>query len=81
MFYRYVRDYLKRDVSNTADISGFPDYSAVASYAQPTMAWAKGVALISGNVINGTICLDPLGSATRAQAATIFMNLRETVLK
>ena len=81
MFYRYVGGYLKQDVSGAADISTFPDYSSVADYAQAAMAWAKGVGLITGNKIGGTIYLDPLGAATRAQAATMFMNLCEKVLK
>ena len=81
MFYRYVGEYLKQDVSGAADIRTFPDYGSVASYAQAAMAWAKGVGLISGNEINGIIYLDPLGAATRAQAATMFMNLCERVLK
>ena len=81
MFYRYVGGYLKQDVSGAADIRTFPDYSSVADYAQAAMAWAKGVGLITGNEIGGTIYLDPLGAATRAQAATMFMNLCEKVLK
>ena len=81
MFYRYVGEYLKQDVSGAADIRTFPDYSSVADYAQAAMAWAKGVGLITGNKIGGTIYLDPLGAATRAQAATMFMNLCEKVLK
>ena len=75
MFYRYVGGYLKQDVSGAADIRTFPDYSSVEDYAQAAMAWAKGVGLITGNEINGTIYLDPKGAATRAQAATMFMNL------
>ena len=81
MFYRYVGEYLKQDVSGAADIRTFPDYSSVADYAQAAMAWAKGVGLITGNEIGSTIYLDPLGAATRAQAATMFMNLCEKVLK
>lgn len=81
MLYRYVGEYLKRDVSGSADLSTFPDSNQVSNYAQSAMAWAKGVGLISGNKIGNTIYLDPLGSSTRAQAATIFMNLCETVLK
>ena len=81
MFYRYVGEYLKQDVSGAADIRTFPDYSSVADYAQAAMAWAKGVGLITGNEIGSTIYLDPLGAATRAQAATMFMNLCERVLK
>ena len=81
MFYRYVGEYLKQDVSGAADIRTFPDYSSVEDYAQAAMAWAKGVGLITGNEIGGTIYLDPLGAATRAQAATMFMNLCEKVLK
>lgn len=81
MFYRYVGEYLKRDVSGNASITDFPDHSKVSNYAREAMTWGVSVRLISGNMIDGTVYLDPLGSATRAQAATMFMNLFETVLK
>ena len=80
ILYRYVKNWMQYDMSNTADLTVFPDSAQVDSYAVTAMAWAKGVGLITGNKIGGTIYLDPKGAATRAQAATIFMNLCEKVL-
>ena len=42
-------------------------------YAKDAMAWAVDAGLINGNTINGVVKLDPLGSANRAQIATILM--------
>lgn len=80
MLYRYAqyRDY---DVSQTADLSGFPDNSTVYEYAQTAMAWANANGLIQGNPVDGINYLDPLGNATRAQAATILMRFCENIAK
>ena len=42
------------------------------------MAWAVGAGLLNGK--DGGV-LDPGGSATRAEVATILMNYRENVIK
>ncbi len=80
MLYRYAqyRDY---DVSQTVDLSGFPDSGAVSTYAQAAMAWANANGLIQGNPVDGINYLDPLGNATRAQAATILMRFCENIAK
>lgn len=56
-----------------ASLNAFPDHSAVADYAQAAMQWAVGERIISGNVIDDQTLLDPTGTATRAQAAKIFL--------
>lgn len=61
------------DVSARGDLNGFPDARKVQSYARDAIAWAVGAELISGTVLNGKTLLDPQGSATRAQVATILM--------
>ena len=59
---------------NAAPISAFPDAGSVANWAYAAMSWAVGNGLIKGNAHdNGLDYLDPNGSATRAQTATIIM--------
>lgn len=56
-----------------ASLNAFPDRGAVADYAQAAMQWAVGERIISGSVIDDQTLLDPVGTATRAQAAKIFL--------
>lgn len=79
ILYRYTENVLGKDVSAAADLTAFPDYSSVSSYAKPAMAWASATGLINGNKIGGTVYLDPLGNATRAQVALILMNFCKNV--
>lgn len=79
ILYRYTQNYLKLNMSKTANISTFPDYNKVSSYARTAMAWANAQGLISGTAENGIVYLDPLGNATRAQTARILMVFCEVV--
>lgn len=74
IFYRYAKNVLNLDVSRTAALTAFPDHNRVSGYARDAMAWANAVGLINGTAVNGTVYLDPMGSAVRAQAARILMN-------
>ena len=72
--YRYTVKYAPEFTGNTAPISAFPDAGSVANWAYAAMSWAVGNGLILGNAHdNGLDYLDPNGSATRAQTATIIM--------
>ena len=72
--YRYTVKYAPEFTGNTAPISAFPDAGSVANWAYAAMSWAVGNGLIKGNAHdNGLDYLDPNGSATRAQTATIIM--------
>ncbi len=66
------------NVQAAGDLSAFSDVATVSPYAVEAMAWANGVALINGM---GDGVLAPQGSATRAQAATIFYRMCTTLLK
>lgn len=72
--YRYTVKYAPEFTGNAAPISAFPDAGSVANWAYAAMSWAVGNGLIKGNAHdNGPDYLDPNGSATRAQTATIIM--------
>ena len=69
ILYRYAQ-HKGMDVSRKADLSAYADAGQVSAYAGDAMAWAVGTGLIAG-VDSRT--LQPGGSATRAQVATILM--------
>ena len=77
ILYRYAA-YKGYDVSQKADLSGYTDATSISGYAKDALAWANAQKLITG-VTDTT--LNPQGSATRAQVATILMRLCETVVK
>ena len=74
MLYRYAQ-YKGYDVTGSAGLSGYADADSVSSWAEYAVAWAVDAGLISG-VGNNT--LNPQGSATRAEIATILMRFVET---
>ncbi len=64
-----------------ADLSGFPDADSVSDWAKDAMADAVGLGLISGASNGGQTYLNPQGSATREQVATILMEFCKNVKK
>ena len=64
-----------------ADLSGFPDAASVSDWAKDAMADAVGLGLISGASNGGQTYLNPQGSATREQVATILMEFCKNVKK
>ena len=73
MFYRCAK-YSKLDTSAKGDLSKFADGDQIAAWASDAMAWAVGAGLISGKTAN---VIDPTGTATRAEVATILMRFTE----
>lgn len=74
MMYRYAQ-YMKYDVSEKVDFSNFTDAYRVNDFAKEAMQWAVGSRMITGK--NGNTKLDPQGSASRAECATIMMRFVE----
>lgn len=72
ILYRYAKQ-KGYDVSKTAALTGFSDADKVSGYAFDAMQWAVAEELLKGS--NGK--LDPQGSATRAQVATILMRFMQ----
>ena len=64
-----------------ADLSSFPDAASVSDWAKDAMADAVALGLISGASNGGQTYLDPQGSATREQVATILMEFCKNVKK
>ena len=72
ILYRYAKQ-KGYDVSKSAALTGFSDADKVSGYAFDAMQWAVAEGLLQGS--NGK--LDPQGSATRAQVATILMRFMQ----
>ncbi len=77
VLYRYAK-YKGYDTSSLANISSYSDSQKVSVYAETAVAWANKAGIISGTDKN---LLNPSGSATRAQAASILMRFCENISK
>ena len=60
---------------NSAEARTFHDYDAISGWALTAMEWAVDAGLIGGKPGN---ILDPAGTATRAEVATILRNFHQT---
>ena len=80
---QYMFNVLKMERTWTpADLSAFPDGAQVSSWAKEAMQDAVALGLINGTKApDGLVYLDPQGSATRQQVATILMNFCQNVKK
>ncbi len=62
-------------VQNRAALSAFPDAASVSNFAKDAMCWAVAEGLINGKASGGVSYLQPKGTATRAECATILARL------
>lgn len=74
ILWRYAQ-YKGCDVSvgEDTDILSYGDAAEVAEYAIPAMQWACGSGMVEGKQDGNGLRLDPRGSTTRAQTATMMM--------
>ena len=70
MMFRYA-NYKKMDTSEEKDLSSFPDGGSVQAFAKDAMEWCTAKGIISGKG-NEPKILDPQGSTSRAECATII---------
>ena len=68
ILYRYAA-WKKWDVSQQGNLFQFADWDQIQEYARTPLAWASAAGLIQGKENN---ILDPAGTATRAQVATLL---------
>ena len=71
------------DVTGRADLSGFGDAKefdkAGNAWMVEPVQWAVDAGIISGMTVNGKNCVNPKGTATRAQAARMLMQFDELI--
>ena len=77
MLYNYAK-YKGYDLTAQGDLTAFPDGDSVQPWAETAMTWANGNQLINGHD-DGT--LEPGGTTTRAQAASILMRFDQNVVE
>ena len=77
ILYRYTAKYAPDATGNAASLAAYPDAGSVSAYARDAMAWAVGNGLIGGLPHDKTDYLEPGGSTTRAQVATILMRYEQ----
>ena len=69
ILYRYAQ-YKGYNTSARADLASYADSDQVSDYAVEALTWANGAGIVNGK---GDSMLDPLGKASRAEIATMFM--------
>ncbi len=67
MLYRYAQN-LGKEPQDDGALENFQDSAEISAWAVPAMSWAVGVGILSGGTDG---CLNPGGSATRAEAAAM----------
>lgn len=77
ILYRYA-ERKGKDMTIRGDLNGFADRDAISDYARDTVAWAVGVGLISGM---GDGSINPGGTASRAQVATILTRYCQNIME
>ena len=68
ILYRYAQSE-NENVSASADLSGFTDLSSISDWALGAMKWAVAEGLVQGRTAT---TVEPKGTSTRAEIATIF---------
>ena len=77
MLYRYA-GYLGMDTTARGDLSGYRDGDETSGWAADAMAWAVGSGIITGK--SDTV-LDPLGTASQAEVATMLERMVALMVK
>lgn len=75
---RSYAGYKSKDISASGNLSAFTDQGVVSAWATDNVSWAVGHGIINGRDGN---MIAPRGTATRAEAATMFARLCQNVLK
>jgi|GEM_PF-3427119 len=71
ILYRYAQ-YKGLSTDAPADLSVYADADQIGDYAAAALSWANAAGLITGRTASTLV---PAGTATRAEAATIFLRL------
>ncbi len=79
ILFRYANK-LGLDTHKRGEFSSFEDGGAVSDYALDAVRWAVAEGVIGGSLEHGRLYLNPQGSATRAEVATLLMRYIENIL-
>ena len=79
VFMMQMAQYLGKDTSGRADLSGFADASKVPSWAKTYVQWAVDAGLISGKASGGKTYLAPADNASRAELAAIIRSFVQNI--
>ena len=71
ILYRYLQQY-EPEIEVSVSVKDYPDYKQISKYARTAMAWAVENGIISGVKLGSETLLNPLGSASRAEVATML---------
>ena len=71
---RYLRDYLRYDLSVYALPGGFADYDTISNYAKEAVSICKAMGILDGRQVDGVMIFDPAGSASRAAVVKVLSN-------
>lgn len=77
LLYSFAGGYLGQNVGQTADLSGYQDYSQVSSWAVQAMSWAVANGVVSGSSSGGALYLNPQYNANRAEVAAMLRSFAE----
>ena len=69
---RYLRDYLRYDLSAYAGETSFADSDTISNYAQEAVSIARNMGIIDGREVDGVTIFDPAGSASRAAVVKVL---------
>ncbi len=74
MFRKYVNKILEKDVTIKDEdyILNFDDHNKINNYAMTAVKWAVENKVITGKTSGSKVYVDPLGTATRAETASII---------
>ncbi len=80
ILYRYAR-FKGLTITAGSFVEEYPDVEEISGYAREAMAWANANGIISGTQRSDATYLDPKGSATRAQVASILMRFVKNLMQ
>lgn len=77
ILYNYAK-YKDHDRTKTTDLSAFNDTKDISSWAEEPMKWACAESLITGRT---TTAIEPRGTASRAEVATMLKRFAEMIVQ
>lgn len=69
---RYLRDYLRYDLSAYAGAALFADGDTISAYAKEDVSIMQNMGIVGGREVDGVMIFDPAGSASRAAVVKVL---------